>query len=112
MKELQHFIEEYTNADSFFEESKPWEMETLNIELNVFDGVLVPNGMPRWFLRPFQDNPYLTRDEVIIISLEERLIHPIIAMQVMFKKIMEVFKALDNVLGAVGDQALKLWVSE
>ena len=98
MKELHKFIMNKTNVESYFDpHQRPHEYDENKIKLRIWDQVLNPCGMPRWMLNHYYHHPQFKRAEHIAISLEENLIHPIIAIWVTKQKMVEVFESLHNI---------------
>lgn len=97
MKLLQKFVEEYTNVDIFLDESRSMEEDVSSMEIDIFNDYLIPNGVPRRYLETYIFNPHLKRPEDVVISLEENLIHPEIAIWVTKQKMVEVFESLHNI---------------
>lgn len=105
MNTLQDFIEKYTNADSFFEDARPHEVDITQIELNIWDQVLNPCGMPRWYLNHYIQKPGVKRPEDVVIALEENSIHPVIAICTMTMKLWDVLMSLHDIQTEVIIQA-------
>jgi len=98
MKSLQKFIELYTNADRFLEDARPHEEICEHIEINLFNYSLLPNGVPRWMIRMMMGfHPDYKKTESQILLIEERLIHPVIAIQQTLMKMWDVLVALHNI---------------
>ena len=98
MKELHKFILNKTNASPFFEARvRDYEIQDCKISLSIWDQVLNPCGMPPWMLNHYYHHPQFKRAEHIAISLEENLIHPIIAIQTIILKVWDVLINLHDI---------------
>ena len=98
MKELHKFIMNKTNVESYFDpHQRPHEYDENKIKLRIWDQVLNPCGMPPWMLNHYYHHPQFKRAEHIAISLEENLIHPIIAIQTIILKVWDVLINLHDI---------------
>jgi hypothetical protein len=82
MSDLQKFIEERTDAIEFFEGPYTHDPQPETISWDLFHPVLNPNGSARWWINTLKSwNPDKIR-ESDLLCMEERLIHPTVAMQI------------------------------
>jgi hypothetical protein len=109
MKSLDNFIQNLTTSQVFYDIfERPYEDKENEIELRLFESVLNPCGMPRWYLNHFIYYPDNKKPEMVAISLEENLVHPVIAIQVMIMKLLDVMIALHNIQTEVIERAGQL----
>lgn len=94
MGNIDIFIEEYTNARSFYEAPYEHEEELENIDFTFYNRYLTVNGTNRWYINWMRRQEKYYKESEEWILTEERLTHPIIAMQFTYQKMKTAHKQL------------------
>lgn len=103
MKELDEFIEEYTNATAFYETChRPHEEDVTTIDLNLS----VPGSYPRGLV--YYVELGLHKDDKFALMVDCVPTHPVIAMQIMTRQLIDVSFALIDINMKLGELSLYL----